>query len=91
MMPPIMASISRKSSNKGPLKIFQMLFARRRTDKNKLFLWVRGGFYGFRLWEVKMLWVRVMGVTLVQRAQITTHRIETEDRKPIETQALALF
>jgi hypothetical protein len=25
------------------------------------------GFYRFGLWEVKMLWVRVMGVTLVVR------------------------
>ncbi len=24
------------------------------------------GFYGFGLWEVEMLWVRVMGVTLVK-------------------------
>jgi hypothetical protein len=30
-----------------------------------VFCWVRGGFYGFGLWEVEMLWVWVMGVTLV--------------------------
>ncbi len=30
-----------------------------------VFCWVWGGFYGFRLWEGKMLWVQVMGVTLV--------------------------
>ncbi len=29
------------------------------------FCWVWEGFYGFGLWEVEMLWVRVMGVTLV--------------------------
>ncbi len=27
--------------------------------------WVQGGFYGFGLWEVEMLWVWVTGVTLV--------------------------
>jgi hypothetical protein len=61
MMPPIMASISRKSSNKVPITIFQMLLAGRRTHKNKAFLWVRRGFLGldhgkskcyeFGLWE----------------------------------------
>jgi hypothetical protein len=52
IMPPIMASISRKSSNKVPITIFQMLLAGRQTDKNKaLFM----DSYGFRLWEVKML------------------------------------
>jgi hypothetical protein len=59
---PIMASISRKSSNKVPITIFQMLLAGRRTHKNKAFFY---GFkrvfmgsdygkskcYGFRLWE----------------------------------------
>ncbi len=30
-----------------------------------VFGWVSGGFYGLGLWEVKMVWVRVMGVTLV--------------------------
>jgi hypothetical protein len=55
IMPPIMASISRKSSNKVPITIFQMLLAGRQTHKNKVFLWVRGGFYGFGIWEVKML------------------------------------
>jgi hypothetical protein len=31
-----------------------------------VFCWVRGSFYRFGLWwEFKMLWVRVMGVTLV--------------------------
>jgi hypothetical protein len=32
-----------------------------------VFCWIRGGFYGFVLWEVEMLCVRVMGVTLVAR------------------------
>jgi hypothetical protein len=66
MMPLIMASISRKSSNKVSITIFQMLLVGRRTHKSKaFFLQVQRGFYGFRLWEVKMLWVRIMGVTLV--------------------------
>jgi hypothetical protein len=99
MMPPIMASISRKSSNKVPITIFQMLLAGRRTHKNKAFfmgsrgflwvwimgsqnvtgleLWIMGSqnvmgmdygkskCYGFGLWEVKMLWVWIMGVTLL--------------------------
>jgi hypothetical protein len=44
MMPPIMASISRKSSNKVPITIFQMFLAGRQTYQNKPFLWVQGGF-----------------------------------------------
>jgi hypothetical protein len=65
MMTPIMASISRKSSNKVPITIYQMLLAGRQTHKNNGFFWVRWGFHGFGLWEVKMLWVWIMGVTLV--------------------------
>jgi hypothetical protein len=42
MMPPNMASISRKSSNKVPIIIFQMLLAGRRTHDNRAF------FYGFK-------------------------------------------
>jgi hypothetical protein len=42
MMPPIMASISRKSSNKVPIIIFQMLLAGRQTYNN------RAIFYGFK-------------------------------------------
>ncbi len=30
-----------------------------------VFCWVQGGFYRFGLWEVEVLWVWVMGVTLV--------------------------
>jgi hypothetical protein len=58
----------RKSSNKVPITIFQMLLAGKQTHKNKAFFMgstVLGGFYGFVLWEVKMLWVWIMGVTLV--------------------------
>jgi hypothetical protein len=37
-----------------------------------VFCWVRRGFYGFGSWEVKMLWVRVMGVTLVNLVENLT-------------------
>jgi hypothetical protein len=49
MMPPIRASISRKSFNKVSIIIFQMLLAagRRSHNDNNNSLWVRGGFYGF--------------------------------------------
>jgi hypothetical protein len=50
-MPPITAPISRKSSNKVPITIFQMLHAGRRTHKNKAF------FMGSR----EFLWVQIMG------------------------------
>jgi hypothetical protein len=43
MMPPIMASISKKASNKVPIKIFQMLLAGRRAHNNiELFMGLRG-------------------------------------------------
>jgi hypothetical protein len=44
MMPPIMASISKKSSNKVPMIIFQMLPAGRRTHNNieLVFMGLRG-------------------------------------------------
>jgi hypothetical protein len=63
MMPPIMASISRKPSNIVPITIFWMLLAGRQTHKNKAFFYgFEGVFmgsdyagkskcYGFRLWE----------------------------------------
>jgi hypothetical protein len=51
MMPPIMASISRKSSNKFPITIFQMSLAGRQTHENKAFFMGSRGF----------LWVRIMG------------------------------
>jgi hypothetical protein len=62
MMPQIMASISKKSSNKAPIIFFEMLLAGRRTHNNiELFMGSRGVFhgfdygkpkyYGFGLWE----------------------------------------
>jgi hypothetical protein len=51
MMPPIMASISRKSSTKVPITTFKILLAGRRTHKNKAFFM---GLRGF-------LWVWIMG------------------------------
>jgi hypothetical protein len=65
MMPPIMASISRKSSNKVPIIIFQMLLAGRRTHNKEHFLKGLRGFLWGGLWEVKILWVRIMGITIV--------------------------
>jgi hypothetical protein len=46
-MPPIMASISRKSSNKVPIIIFQMLLAGRQTHNNRSFFVGSRGSYGF--------------------------------------------
>ncbi len=64
--PPVMASISRKASNKVPRTILQMLLAGRRTHKNEAFFMGLRGFLWVRIIaEVKMLWVRIMGVTLV--------------------------
>jgi hypothetical protein len=39
------------------------------------FRWVWGGFYGFRLWEIRIWWVQVMAVKLVQvlRTQGVNH------------------
>jgi hypothetical protein len=50
MMPPIMASISRKSSNKVSVTIFPMLLAGRQTHENK------ASFYGFK----GVLWVWII-------------------------------
>jgi hypothetical protein len=66
-MPPIVASISTKSYNKVPIRILPMLLAGRQTHKIKAFFMGLRVFYGFGLWEFKMLWVRIMGVTLVYR------------------------
>jgi hypothetical protein len=41
-MSPIMASLSRKSSNRVPIIIFQMFLAGRQTHNNRAF------FYGFK-------------------------------------------
>ncbi len=38
-----------------------------------VFCWVRGGFYGFGLWEVKMLWFWVMRETLVYSLKTVVH------------------
>ncbi len=46
MMPPIMAWISRKSSNKVPITIFQILLAGRQTHKNRHFYSILYGFEG---------------------------------------------
>jgi hypothetical protein len=47
MMPPIMASISKKSSNKVSIIIFQMLLAGRQTHNNiELSYWFEGVFMG---------------------------------------------
>ncbi len=70
MMTPIMASISRKSSNKVPIIIFQMLPAGRRTHNKREFFMGLRGFLWVRLWKVRMLWVWIMGVTLVYRANV---------------------
>jgi hypothetical protein len=62
MMPSILASIARKSSNKVPITIFQRLLAGDEPIKMKHFLMgLKGVFvgsdygkskcYGFRLWE----------------------------------------
>jgi hypothetical protein len=66
MMPQIMASISRKSSNKVRIMIFQMLLAGRQTHNNRAFLMGWRGFLWVQLWEVKILCVWIMGVTLVK-------------------------
>jgi hypothetical protein len=50
-MPPIMASISRKSCKKVPIIFFQMLLAGRQTHKNKAFFMGSRGF----------LWGWIMG------------------------------
>jgi hypothetical protein len=51
MMPPIIASISRKSFNRVPITIFQMLLSGGQTHKNKAFFLGSRGF----------LWVWIMG------------------------------
>ncbi len=70
-----MASISKKASNKVPIKIFQMLLAGRRAHNNiELFMGLRG-FLWVWLWEVKILWVRIMGVRLVWLSDIDLNQI----------------
>ncbi len=77
-----MASISRKSSNKVPIIIFQMLLAGRRTHNNRAFLLVWGGFYGldngkskyygFGLWEKKHVYNSYSPATAIGKLQIRT-------------------
>jgi hypothetical protein len=73
MMPPIMASISRKSSNKVSITIFQMLLAGRRTHKNKgFFLGLRG-----------FLWVQIMGSQNVMGSDYGSNISELRQMFPI--------
>jgi hypothetical protein len=64
-----MASISRKLLNEVSITILPMFCAGRQSHKNgAVFLLGLSGFYhfyGFGSWEVEMLWVCFMGVTLV--------------------------
>ncbi len=80
----IMASISRKLSNKVLITIIPMFFAGRQSHKNgAVFCWVRGAFYGFVLWGVEMLWVGFMGVTLlVTQSVVFTDSTGCNSRKP---------
>ncbi len=77
-MPQIKASISRKSSNKVPIMIFQMLLAGRRTHNNRAFFMGLRGLLWIQLWEVKILWVWIMGITLVTPADKTRKLIPFE-------------
>jgi hypothetical protein len=65
-MPPIMASISRKSSNKVPKKNFRCYLLGDEPIIKELFFMGSKGFLWVWLWEVKILWVQIMGVTLVE-------------------------
>jgi hypothetical protein len=56
----------KKIIQQSPITILPMFLDGEFPHKiEAVFCWVQGGFYGFGLWEVKMLWVQVMGVTLV--------------------------
>ncbi len=46
---------------KFPWQFFRCYLLADKPIKIKDFLWVRGRFYGFGLWEVKILWVWIMG------------------------------
>jgi hypothetical protein len=86
-LPVVMASISRRSSNKVSITIFQMLLAGRRTHKNKSFFmgstpfegvfmgldYGKSIYYRFGLWAAKMLWIRIMGVKLVGAFYLTSN------------------
>jgi hypothetical protein len=50
----------------SPITILAMFPAGESSHKiDAVFCWFKEGFCGFGLWEIKMLWVQVMGVTLV--------------------------
>jgi hypothetical protein len=57
----------KKTIQQSPITILRMFFAGEFPHKIKAVFFLLGlrGFYGFRLWEVKMLSVRFMKVTLV--------------------------
>jgi hypothetical protein len=59
--------ILKKIIQESPITILSMFFAGELFPHKieAVFCWVEGGFYGFGLWEVKMLWLWVKGVTLV--------------------------
>jgi hypothetical protein len=63
----------KKIIQQSPITILPMFLAGELPELphkiEAVFGWVQWGFYGFGLWEVKMLWVRVMGVTLVDNAR----------------------
>jgi hypothetical protein len=65
MMPPIMASFSKKSSNKVPIIIFRCYIMGDEPIIIAVFHGFEGVIMGLIIWEVKILWVQIMGVTLV--------------------------
>jgi hypothetical protein len=56
----------KKTIQQSPITILPMFLAGESPIRLGLFSAGFEGFYGFGLWEVKMLWVQLMGVTLVQ-------------------------
>ncbi len=65
-MPPIMASISRKYSDKVPIIMFRCYLLGDEPIIIELHFFMGSrGLLWVRLLEVKILWVRIMGVTLV--------------------------
>ncbi len=61
-----MASISEKSSNKVPVIIFRCYIMGDEPIRIRpVFFMGSRGLLWVRLWEVKILWVRIMGLTLV--------------------------
>jgi hypothetical protein len=61
-----MASISRTSSYKVPIIIFRCYIMGDEPIIIELFFMGSSGLLWVRLWEVKILWVQIMGVTLVK-------------------------